>query len=245
MMMSICLVGCGVGEGTGSTPPWAKSETPTAPALESDQSDSQSKAAAVEVIDPYRVRMQTTKGDVVIAVHPEWAPRGAVRFKELVESGYFDDMRIFRVVPGFVVQFGMHGDPEINAEWDKKVIPDDPVVESNKRGRVTFATSGAHARTSQIFINLSDNPNLDTMYQSFAPFGEVVEGMEVVDAINSEYGERPQQERIMQEGNAYLDAEFPRLDSIIQATVIEEDASAGEGADGEDSPAASDEAAAE
>lgn len=218
----VAASGCGVGEGTGSTPPWQQAESPTAPAVPEDESLPEDEP--VETIDPYKVKMVTTKGEVIIQVHPEWAPRGAARFRELVEAGYYDDNRIFRVVPGFVIQVGMHGDPGVNAAWDEKTILDDPVRVSNKRGYVTFATSGQNARTTQIFINLADNPNLDTMPGSFAPFGEVIEGMDVVDQFNSEYGEEPtgKQPHIAVEGNAYLDREFPGLDSIVKATVIDE-----------------------
>lgn len=216
----LVLVGCGVGEGTGSTPPWADPETPTAPPSPVVDEN------PPEPIDPFRVRMQTTKGDIVIDVHPEWAPRGAQRFKDLVEAGFYDDNRIFRVVPTFVAQFGMNGDPEVQSQWDQQRIPDDPVTQSNRRGYVTFATAGANSRTTQIFINLKDNPDLDSMTGNFAPFAEVVEGMDVVDSFNNEYGNPPegQQERIRAEGNAYLDREYPRLDSIVKATVIEPDA---------------------
>lgn len=221
-MAALMLVGCGVGEGTGSTPPWAQPETPTAPTVSTPDED------APEPIDPYRVRLETTKGDVVVDVHPEWAPRGAQRFRDLVEAGYYDDNRIFRVMPGFVVQFGMHGDPETNRQWSEQRFPDDRVQQSNKRGRVTFATSGPNARTTQVFINLSDNANLDTMPGSFAPFGEVVEGMDVVEAFNSQYDEEPSKEqpRIAEGGNEFLDAEFPGLDSIVKATIV--DSGAGE-----------------
>jgi peptidyl-prolyl cis-trans isomerase A (cyclophilin A) len=216
-MAMLILVGCGVGEGTGSTPPWAEPETPTAPPVSMADED------APEPIDPYRVRLETTKGDVVIDVHPEWAPRGAERFRELVEAGYYDDNRIFRVLPGFVVQFGMHGDPKVHRQWSERRFPDDRVKESNRRGYVTFATSGANSRTTQVFINLSDNAQLDTMPGSFAPFGEVVEGMEVLEAFNSQYGEEAsgQQQRIAAGGNEFLDSEFPGLDSIVKATIVE------------------------
>lgn len=232
----LMFVGCGVGEGTGSTPPWAKPQTPTAPPVLASDED------APEPIDPFRVRLETTKGDVVIDVHPEWAPRGAQRFRDLVEAGYYDDNRIFRVVPRFVVQFGMHGDPETNREWSERRFPDDRVIESNRRGYVTFATSGSDSRTTQIFINLSDNEELDTMPGSFAPFGEVVEGMEVVESFNSQYEEDPSREQpqIAAGGNEFLDAEFPGLDSIVKATIVdasEADAAGEAAASNEERPA--------
>lgn len=222
-LAGLLLAGCGVGEGTGSTPPWADTQTPVAPPASTPDQDEE----VPEMVEPFRVRMETTRGDVVIDVHPEWAPRGAARFKELVESGYYSDNRIFRVVPGFVVQFGMHGDPETSRIWSEKRIADDRVTQSNKRGTVTFATSGPDSRTTQIFINLGDNQNLDSRPGNFAPFGEVVEGMDIVDSFNAEYAEAPSREqpRIMAGGNKFLDAQYPGLDSIVKATIVEPAAS--------------------
>lgn len=166
---------------------------------------------------PYRVRMETSKGDVVIEVHPEWAPRGAKRFRELVELGFYDECRFFRVVEGFVAQVGMNGDPELNAVWSKKKFRDDPVIQSNKPSFVTFATSGTDSRTTQFFFNIGDNSSLDR--RGFAPFGKVIEGQEFVEALYSRYGEEPQQDRIDRKGNAYLKSEFPKLDYIVRATI--------------------------
>jgi peptidyl-prolyl cis-trans isomerase A (cyclophilin A) len=166
----------------------------------------------------YHVRFQTSKGAVVVAVTRAWAPLGADRLYTLVRQGFFDGTRFFRVVPGFVVQFGLSGSPAVSAKWHAKTIPDDPVTQHNQRGTLTFATAGPNTRTSQLFINYGDNSRLDGM--GFAPIGQVVEGMDVVDRIYARYGEQPDQGRIEGEGNKYLTAQFPRLDSIIRATIL-------------------------
>lgn len=174
--------------------------------------------------DTYRARFETSKGDFVIEVHRDWAPNGADRFYNLVRSGYYDGVRFFRVIDGFMAQFGMHPDPLVTAQWRAAQIQDDPVVESNTRGRVTFAMTGQpNSRTTQVFINYRDNSNLDEM--GFAPIGEVVEGMEVVDQLYSGYGEGaprgsgPDQAQIQARGNEYLNAEFPELDYIVHASI--------------------------
>lgn len=166
----------------------------------------------------FRVRFETSTGPFVVEVHPDWAPRGATQFRELVDKNFFEGCRFFRVVPNFIVQFGINADPVIHSEWSQP-IADDEVKQSNKKGTVTFATSGKDTRTTQLFINLNDNPSLDS--QGFSPFGEVVEGMENVEKINAEYGEKPQQPRIESEGNAYLIQEFPRLDYIESTEIVE------------------------
>ena len=168
---------------------------------------------------PYLVRLETSKGTVVIEVHPEWAPRGAKRFRELVELGYYDDCRFFRVIEGFMAQVGINGDPAVNAQWSKKKFRDDPVIQSNKPGFVTFATSGPDTRTTQLFFNIGQNSKLDR--QGFAPFGKVIEGQEFIEELYNRYGEQPDQSRIERKGNAYLQSEFPKLDHIIRATVEE------------------------
>jgi len=173
----------------------------------------------VPVEDPYQVKFETSKGDVLVQVHPEWAPRGAARFKNLVESGFYDETRFFRVVPGFMVQWGINGDPAVQANWRDNTIPDDPVRQSNTKGKITFATSGPNSRTAQVFINYGDNSFLDG--QGFSPFGEVISGMDVVESINAEHGENPSQGAIQSRGNEYLNSEFPSLDYIKKATVIE------------------------
>ncbi len=168
--------------------------------------------------DVYRVQFETTKGNFVIEVNREWAPRGADRFYNLVKHNFYDNAKFFRVVKGFVVQFGLHADPKVNQVWANATIPDDPVIRTNRRGTVAFATAGPNTRTTQVFINLGNNQFLDD--QGFAPFGRVVEGMEVVDSLYSGYGEAPDQQAIMMRGNAYLDQHFPRLDSIKRARLI-------------------------
>ncbi|MGD1092851.1 MAG: peptidylprolyl isomerase [Bryobacteraceae bacterium] len=166
----------------------------------------------------YRVKFTTTKGDVIIEVTRAWAPRGADRFYNLVRAGFFTDAAFFRVISGFMAQFGLSAKPDVSAVWEKARIMDDPVTQTNKRGRITFATAGPNTRTTQLFINFGDNARLDG--QGFAPFGEVVEGMDVVDKINPEYQEQPDQGKIQQQGKAYLDRYFPRLDRILSASIV-------------------------
>jgi len=168
--------------------------------------------------EKFRVKCDTSRGTFVIDVQRKWSPKGVDRFHALVKDGYYDECRFFRVVPDFVVQFGMNGDPKRQKKWDVK-IDDDPVVVSNKKGFVTFAKSPQpDSRTTQLFINCRDNTSLDGM--KFAPFGVVSEGMDVVLKINSEYGQSPQQNKIQEEGNAYLKKEFPKLDYIKKATIL-------------------------
>jgi peptidyl-prolyl cis-trans isomerase A (cyclophilin A) len=171
----------------------------------------------------YKVRFDTTKGPVVVAVTRDWAPNGADRFYNLVKNGYYDNVRFFRVVSGFMVQFGINGDPKVQSAWREATIKDDPVTQSNRRSFVTFATAGPNTRTSQVFINFGDNTGLDR--QGFAPFGQVVTGMDIVDKLYAGYGEGaprgrgPDQSRIQAEGNAYLQRDFPKLDYIRKATI--------------------------
>ena len=180
-------------------------------------------AFATQAPDSFRARFATTKGDFVIAVNRAWAPLGADRFYNLVRSGYFDGVRFFRVMPGFMAQFGIHGDTAVTTAWRERRIADDPVRRTNVRGMVTFATAGPGTRTTQIFINYGNNDRLDGM--GFAPFGQVVEGMEVVDKLYGEYGEGapggrgPDQFRLNVEGEKYLARQFPKLDKINKATV--------------------------
>ena len=172
----------------------------------------------------YKVRFDTSKGAFVIQVNRAWAPHGADRFYNLVKNGFYDDVRFFRVISGFMVQFGINGDPALSSKWREANISDDPVKASNTRGMITFATAGPNTRTTQVFINFGDNSNLDRM--GFAPFGKVVSGMKVVDAINAEYGEGaprgrgPDQGRLQQQGNAYLKQSYPRMDYVKKATIV-------------------------
>ncbi len=174
--------------------------------------------------ETFRVKFETTKGDFVVEVNRSWAPKGADRFYNLVKVGYFDDVAFFRVLDGFMAQFGLHGDPAVNQAWRDTKIPDDPVTQPNQRGYVSFATAGPNTRTTQLFINFGDNRRLDGM--GFAPFGKVVEGMEVVDSLYSGYGEGaprgrgPNQGLITQQGNDYLQNQFPELDYIERATIM-------------------------
>jgi len=165
----------------------------------------------------FKVRFDTSKGPIVVVVHPGWAPKGADRFAELVKTGFFDDARFFRIVKGFIVQFGIAKDPQVEAKWREQALDDDPVRQGNTRGTITFATRGPNTRTTQLFINLGNNQGLDG--QGFAPFGQVVEGMEIVDHLYDGYGEAPQQPRIETEGNHYLERDFPQLDFIKTAKV--------------------------
>jgi peptidyl-prolyl cis-trans isomerase A (cyclophilin A) len=166
----------------------------------------------------FMARFSTSAGDFVVEVHREWAPLGADRFYNLVRYGYFTNAAFFRVVPGFVVQFGLSADPAVNKVWKTAKIQDDPVVQSNKRGNLVFATAGPNTRTTQLFINFADNARLDRM--GFAPFGSIVEGMDVVDKIFSAYGETPQQDLIEEQGDAYLKANFRDIDRIKLARIV-------------------------
>jgi len=179
---------------------------------------------AAQAPDSFKAKFETSAGDFVIAVQRRWAPQGADRFYNLTRSGYYDGVRFFRVISGFMVQFGIHGDPAVSAAWREQRIPDDPVRRTNLRGMVTFATAGPGTRTTQVFINFGSNDALDA--QGFAPFGQVVEGMDVVDRLYSGYGEGaprgrgPDQSRIQVQGNAYLQHDFPRMDYVKRASIV-------------------------
>lgn len=168
----------------------------------------------------FKAKFATTKGDMVIEVRRAWSPNGADRFYNLVKTGYYDDTAFFRIVNGFMAQMGIHGDPAVNAKWRPATIQDDPSAgQSNKPGYVTFAKTGMpNSRTTQIFFNFGDNAFLDG--QGFTPFGKVVEGAQVLGALNLEYGETPDQGAIQSSGNAYLKANFPRLDYVKTARIV-------------------------
>jgi peptidyl-prolyl cis-trans isomerase A (cyclophilin A) len=167
---------------------------------------------------PYRVRLDTSRGPIVIEVDPNLAPNGAQHFYELVKANYYDGSRFYRVVPGFVVQWGAAANPAVTKKWDVQ-IPDDPVKASNTRGTVTFAsTNQPNSRTTHLFINLGNNTRLDSM--GFAPIGRVVSGMNVVDDIYPGFGEEPNQDLIAAQGNAYLEKNFPQLDYIKTARIV-------------------------
>jgi homoserine O-acetyltransferase len=186
-------------------------------------------AAAVLLaqVPTYRVRLDTSKGPMVIAVHRDWAPRGADRFLELVESGYYDEARFFRIRKGTWVQFGIAADPKVAQAWRSKTIPDDPFIgRANKRGTVAFAFKDPNGRTTQVFINLKDNSETHDK-EPFVVFGEVEQGMEVADALYAEYGEAAgggiragRQDPVFAGGNAYLKEKFPLLDYISSARVF-------------------------
>jgi peptidyl-prolyl cis-trans isomerase A (cyclophilin A) len=178
--------------------------------------------------DLFRVRMETSKGDIVIEVHREWAPNGTDHFYNLARNGYYDDTRFFRVVAGKWAQFGINGDPKISTPWRNRTIPDDPRVVSNTQGTIAYAFAVANGRATQLFFNLRDNSATHDSI-GFAPFGKVVEGMDHMLALNSEYGETSgsgiragHQDRLFAEGNAYLDKNFPRLDRITKMVIVSE-----------------------
>ena len=174
----------------------------------------------------FEARVETSKGTFVLSIERDWAPRGADRFYNLARAGFYDDSRFSRVVPGFIAQFGIPGDPAIATLWQKRAFPDDPVRHSNVRGTIGFAMTGPNARTTQLYISLVDNVRLDA--QGFAPIGRVIEGMAVVDSLYSGYGESSgggvragKQGPLISGGNAYVDREYPKLDRLIRITIID------------------------
>jgi peptidyl-prolyl cis-trans isomerase A (cyclophilin A) len=200
-----------------STPPAAAS-TAASPALLSPA------LATEKAPDKFKAKLTTTKGDFVVEVTRDWAPQGADRFYNLVKIGYLTDVAFFRNIQGFMVQFGINGSPAVNEKWRSANIPDDPVKQSNQKGFITFATAGPNTRTTQLFINFANNANLDRM--GFSPFGQVVEGMNVVESLYNGYGEGaprgrgPQQDLAQKQGNAYLKKDFPELDYVKSAAIV-------------------------
>jgi peptidyl-prolyl cis-trans isomerase A (cyclophilin A) len=234
----LALTGCGKTEepssigSTASSAPPAMAPTTAAPAVPSAAPTSAGTLASAvhpQLLDPskltakapdvFRARFTTTKGDFVVEVHRDWAPNAADRFYNLVQAGFFDDTRFFRVIDGFMAQFGISGDPAVAAKWQNANIPDDPVKQSNKPGFLTFAqTNAPNSRSTQIFVNYGDNSRLDAT--RFAPFGQVTKGMDVLNGIYKGYGESPNQGAIQTQGNAYLDAKFPKLDGVKHAEIV-------------------------
>lgn len=218
--MGLLAAACLLFTGCSSSQKEAEKEREAPPAAAEPQAPAaapaEEKKPAAET-NTFKVKFETSKGNFVVEVHPDWAPLGAARFKDLVQDRYFDGARFFRVLPGFVVQFGLAADPAKTKKWDKP-IKDDPVLRTNRIGSIVFATAGPETRTTQLFINLASNQRLDD--QGFAPFGQVTEGMEVVQKIYPGYGERPDQGDITSRGNAYLSKEFPNLDYIRRARIM-------------------------
>jgi peptidyl-prolyl cis-trans isomerase A (cyclophilin A) len=235
----VALAACGKTEPELSASNNTKAPTATGVAPAAAAPGASSSAAHVlhpDLLDPskanakapgvFKAKFTSTKGDFVIEVHRDWAPNGADRFYNLVKMGFYDDTRFFRAIEGFMVQFGISGDPTVSSKWQNAGIPDDTGSQSNTKGMVTFAQRGMPgSRTTQVFINYADNSRLDASH--FTPFGKVVSGMDVVDSLYKGYGEGapmghgPDQGSIQSQGNAYLDANFPKLDAIKHAEIAQ------------------------
>ena len=221
IVLALSAILAGAGARAAETPAGKEAPAKTAPAASPKEKLKDPAALKEQSPETFRVRFETSKGDFVVEVTRAWSQNGADRFYNLVKSGYFDDVRFFRVVSNFVVQFGIHGTPEIARAWQTANIQDDPVKESNKKGYLTYAKSGRpNSRTTQLFINLKDNTSLDS--QGFSPFGKVIEGMEVVEKLNGEYGDTltSLQGQIVEQGNAFLAQKAPNLDFIKTAKVV-------------------------
>lgn len=224
LLTVVALAGC-------TQPQQADPPLPMGPPL--DKPAKSADVPAGDVPETFQVKLETTQGDVLIEVHRDWSPHGAARFYELVKIGFYDDCRFFRVIPGFMVQWGIHGDPKVMDKWRDNNIPDDrPTgenLQSNLPGMVTFAKAGfPNSRSTQIFVNYVKNASLDQ--QGFTPFGKVLSGMEALEALNAKYGGNAsdQQGRIQKEGNAFLDKAFPGLDSIKRASIVQTSAATDE-----------------
>jgi peptidyl-prolyl cis-trans isomerase A (cyclophilin A) len=216
VLVLACLSACT--DRTGCSP-----DAPIGATLLTSPGDSAFRGTAP---DSFIARFETSRGDFFVQVVRDWAPLGADRFYNLVRNGFYDGNRFFRVLDGFVVQWGVNGDPAVSRAWARQCIPDDPVLRPNTRPAVTFAFGAPNTRTTQVFINFGMNRRLDE--SGFAPFGEIIQGMEAVDSLYKGYGEGPPRGsgpdpvRLVKEGNAYLDREFPLIDSIIRARVVAE-----------------------
>jgi cyclophilin family peptidyl-prolyl cis-trans isomerase len=228
----VALAACGAGPmplaQDPAAPPAATSSAPAPPsptAARHAAEELDPALATAQAPEVFRATFSTTKGDFVVEVHRSWAPNGADRFYNLVKLGFYDDTRFFRAVPDFMVQFGLSGDPSVTAKWKQASFTDDPVTQSNLRGFLSFARTGrANSSGTQVFVCYENHPSLDR--SGFAPFGQVVTGMEVVDDLYKGYGEGapsgtgPDQYRIEKDGNAYLDREFPKLDRILGTRIV-------------------------
>jgi cyclophilin family peptidyl-prolyl cis-trans isomerase len=211
LVSALILLGC------GGAPRERPSETPaevSVPAIPGPASESSRSP------DTFQVRFETSKGPFTVAITRANAPHGVDRLHELVTIGYFSGVRFFRMVSGFIVQFGIHGDPDVNAAWSKATIPDDPMRLRNARGTIAFAAAGPNTRATQLFISTGDNERALDGQRLFAPLGRVTDGMEVVHSLYSEYGEEPNPSRILRQGTTYLQRWFPGLDSIVSATIV-------------------------
>lgn len=212
VLLALAIAGCAGGTKQSQSTSQSAASQSAAPQSAAPQAPAQNATGT------YRVLLDTSKGPVTIVVDRKLAPNGAKHFYELVNAKYFDGARFYRVVPGFVVQWGAAADPAVTKKWDVN-IPDDPVKASNTRGMVAFAATGQpNSRSTHLFINLGNNGRLDAM--GFSPIGRVVGGMSAVDHIYSGYGEKPDQEMIAEQGNEYLNKEFPQLDYIKTARIV-------------------------
>lgn len=225
LLAAVILVSVGVAAQAPAPKPAPKPAAPasTAPKAAAPNRLLNPAALTAKAPETFRAKFDTSKGAFVVEVHRDWAPIGADRFYNLVRNGFYNNARFFRALMGFMVQFGMSGTPAIQQVWGAPAqnLKDDPVKQSNKRGNITFANAGPNSRSTQLFINLVDNTFLDPEQMHFAPFGQVVEGMDVVDMLYTGYGRQnvPDQQRITAEGNAYLNKDYPKLDYIKTATV--------------------------
>jgi len=224
LALSVSLFAFGV---FASGPAWAtegEKASPVKVEKKAKAEKAKDSGGAKSAAGKFSVRFTTTKGDIDVEVDPKWAPKGAARLRELVEGGFFQDVAFFRAISGFMVQFGIHGDPKVSAKWRNATITDDPVTQSNKEGWLTFATSGPDSRTTQLFFNLVDNTRLDGM--GFSSVGKITKGLDVLKSLHMGYGEGapmgagPSQAMIQNQGNSYLKANFPKLDYIKSAKLL-------------------------